>query len=105
MIAACASCGVEASVRARGLWSRCYKRAYSRGETTRSNRADYVIAEVEFLAGYRGPDDLAQALGYRDFRGLERLLYRTGRYDLLRRVAPAEWSDPRRKSACATSKE
>lgn len=55
-------------------------------ETGESERQQYVCSEVDFMAGWRSSEALANALGYGDVKALDQALRDWGRYDLAARV-------------------
>lgn len=59
----------------------------------RESHRDRVIADVEWIAGTRGPEDVARATGYRNATALHVALTRWGRKDLADRVVGASRND------------
>ncbi|MCT2990952.1 hypothetical protein [Propionibacterium freudenreichii] len=53
---------------------------------TRETHRDRVIADVEWIAGTRGPEDVARVAGYRDAAALQAALTGWGRNDLAERL-------------------
>lgn len=60
---------------------------------TRETHRDKVIADVEWIAGTRDPEDVARATGYRNAAALQAALTGWGRKDLAGRVVGASRND------------
>ncbi|MDK9332623.1 hypothetical protein FAM23868_001963 [Propionibacterium freudenreichii] len=65
----------------------------SRIVRTSETHRDRVIADVEWIAGTRDPEDVARATGYRNATALHVALTRWGRKDLADRVVGASRDD------------
>ena len=61
-----------------------------------ASRRDQVIEDVEWLAGYDHPDNLARRLGYKSGVSLVTQLQHWRRYDLAERVTRDYRTDSRR---------
>ena len=61
-----------------------------------TSRRDLVIEEIEWLAGYDHPDNIARRLGYRNGDSLTKQLWNWGQRDLVARLTRGYRSDSRR---------
>ena len=64
--------------------------------TKAARRRDLVLEEVQWLAGYDHPDNLARRLGYKSGVSLVTQLQHWRRYDLAERVTRDYRTDSRR---------
>lgn len=61
-----------------------------------ASRRDQVIEDVEWIAGYDHPDNIARRLGYSSEHSLTAQLQHWGRHDLATRVTSGYRTDCRR---------
>ena len=61
-----------------------------------ASRRDQVVEDVEWLAGYDHPDNIARRLGYRNGDSLTKQLWNWGQRDLVARVTRGYRFDSRR---------
>lgn len=87
----CPGCGQQIVHYARGLCLGCYHRDHQRratqthrktAEARKRAHIQYMIGEVEFLAGTDSRENLAKRLGYASCSGLQDFLKRHNRLDL-----------------------
>ena len=64
--------------------------------TKAARRRDLVLEEVQWLAGYDHPDNIARRLGYSSEHSLTAQLQRWGRRDLAARITRGCRTDSRR---------